>query len=139
MGIRALSLKRITGSEGLDLGGENAGLAALAAGAILGPAGYGLTATQAALATGGAMALATGSLQKGLMAGLQAYGTSGLQGAATGGIDAAKSEIAKQFKFPIKNFGEDTDWAMQICKSGLLKKEVEVNKIIYYYQFITNK
>ena len=50
----------------------------LVAGLALGPAGYGLTSLQAAMAAGGISALATGSLQKGLSAGMSAYGGAGL-------------------------------------------------------------
>ena len=86
-----LSLKKITGSEGLDLGGRNAPLAGLAAGVLLGPAGYGLTAAEAGLASGAAMGLATGSLERGLMAGLSAYGGAGLSAGLMGaGLGAAQ-------------------------------------------------
>lgn len=54
-------------------------------------------------------------------------------------LNTIKSSIAKQFKFPEINFGEDTDWATQIKDSGLLKKEVHIDEILYYYQFIFNK
>ena len=54
-------------------------------------------------------------------------------------LNAIKSEIAKQFRFPETNFGEDTDWATQIKESGLLKKEVYIDKVLYHYQYIRNK
>lgn len=53
-------------------------LAPVALGAVLGPAGFGLSAGMAAAATGGITALATGSLSRGLMAGMGAYGGAGL-------------------------------------------------------------
>jgi hypothetical protein len=53
-------------------------VAPIALGAFLGPAGFGLSATMAGVATGGITALATGSLSRGLMAGLGAYGGAGL-------------------------------------------------------------
>jgi hypothetical protein len=53
-------------------------IAPIALGALLGPAGFGLSATMAGVATGGITALATGSLSRGLMAGLGAYGGAGL-------------------------------------------------------------
>ena len=53
-------------------------VAPIALGALLGPAGFGLSATMAGVATGGITALATGSLSRGLMAGLGAYGGAGL-------------------------------------------------------------
>lgn len=54
-------------------------------------------------------------------------------------LNMIKASIAKQFKFPEINHGEDTDWATQIHKSGLLKTEYYINEVIYYYKFITNK
>lgn len=54
-------------------------------------------------------------------------------------LNAIKSSIAKQFKFPEINFGEDTDWATQIHKSGLIKTEHYVDAVIYHYQYISKK
>jgi glycosyltransferase involved in cell wall biosynthesis len=49
-------------------------------------------------------------------------------------LNAIKSEIAKQFRFPEKNHGEDHDWSMQIQKSGLLKTQFDINETIYHYK-----
>jgi glycosyltransferase involved in cell wall biosynthesis len=54
-------------------------------------------------------------------------------------ISIIKKEIASKFKFPMINRGEDTDWATQIARSGLLKKEAFIDKILYYYNFDWNK
>lgn len=54
-------------------------------------------------------------------------------------LNCIKSSIAKQFKFKEINFGEDTDWATQIFESGLLKKEVYIDKVLYHYKYIVNK
>lgn len=54
-------------------------------------------------------------------------------------LNAVKSTIAKQFKFPETMHGEDTDWATQIFRSGLIKTEHECNETIYFYDFISNK
>lgn len=54
-------------------------------------------------------------------------------------LNAIRSSIAKQFKFPEKNHGEDTDWATQIFKSGLIKTEHYVPDILYYYDYRTKK
>lgn len=54
-------------------------------------------------------------------------------------LNCIKSEIAGQFKFPEKNHGEDTDWATQIHKSGLLKTEHWIEDIIYYYEYRSKK
>lgn len=48
-------------------------------------------------------------------------------------LNCIRTSIAKQFKFPEKNWGEDTDWATQIKKSGLLKTEHTIEETIYYY------
>lgn len=50
-------------------------------------------------------------------------------------LNAIRAEIAKAYKFPSKSFGEDTDWAMQICNDGAIKTEVEVSETLYYYQY----
>lgn len=54
-------------------------------------------------------------------------------------ISCIRAEIAKSFKFPEKNWGEDTDWATQINESGLLKKEHYIEEVIYYYDYLTSK
>lgn len=54
-------------------------------------------------------------------------------------LNAMKASIARQFKFPETNFGEDTDWATQIFKSGLLKEEHYVSDITYYYKYVSKK
>lgn len=54
-------------------------------------------------------------------------------------LNVIRADIAKQFTFPAIVFGEDTDWAMQICNAGVLKTEVEVSETLYYYQYKTNK
>lgn len=54
-------------------------------------------------------------------------------------LNPIKTSIAKQFKFPHKSMFEDTDWAMQIAKSGLLKTEVFIDKIMYNYYYVSKK
>lgn len=54
-------------------------------------------------------------------------------------LNVIKASIAKQFKFPEINHGEDTDWATQIFKSGLIKTEHYIPEVIYNYNYITNK
>jgi glycosyltransferase involved in cell wall biosynthesis len=54
-------------------------------------------------------------------------------------LNVIKSSIAKQFKFPSINHGEDTDWATQIFKSGLIQSEHYIDEVIYHYDYITNK
>ena len=54
-------------------------------------------------------------------------------------LNMIRSDIAKQFKFPEKNHGEDFDWSTELHKSGLLKTEHYIPEVIYYYNYITNK
>lgn len=54
-------------------------------------------------------------------------------------LNVIKRSIATQFTFPELNFGEDTDYAMQICRSGLLKTEAEISETIYFYRYIRVK
>ncbi len=51
-------------------------------------------------------------------------------------LNCIKASIAKQFTFPEKNHGEDTDWATQIFKSGLIKTEHWIEPVIYYYDWV---
>jgi len=54
-------------------------------------------------------------------------------------LNCIRSGIAKQFKFPEKNHGEDTDWATQIHKSGLLEREYYIEEPIYFYEYRSKK
>lgn len=54
-------------------------------------------------------------------------------------LNMIRTSIAEKFKFPEINHGEDTDFATQIYKSGLLKKEYCIPEIIYYYRYVSNK
>jgi len=50
-------------------------------------------------------------------------------------LNAVKTEIGRQFKFPEKNHGEDTDYATAMFKSGLIKTEYYIPQVIYYYDW----
>lgn len=54
-------------------------------------------------------------------------------------LNAIKASIAKQFKFPEKNYSEDTEWATALHESGLLKTEWRIFGTIYFYKYIRNK
>ena len=54
-------------------------------------------------------------------------------------LNMCRSSIAKVFKFPDTNFGEDADWSSQIFQAGALKTEHYIDDIIYYYDYETNK
>jgi glycosyltransferase involved in cell wall biosynthesis len=51
-------------------------------------------------------------------------------------LNCIRSSIAKQFVFPDKNHGEDTDFATQIFNSGLLKTEYYIDEVIYFYEWM---
>lgn len=51
-------------------------------------------------------------------------------------LNTMKRSIASQFLFPEISFGEDTDWAMQIARSGQLKKEEVVSEPYYFYKYV---
>jgi len=54
-------------------------------------------------------------------------------------LNTIKAYIAKQFKFPEKNFGEDHAYSKLLHASGLLKTEAYISDILYYYKFISKK
>lgn len=54
-------------------------------------------------------------------------------------LNVIRSSIAKQFKFPNINHGEDTDFATQIHKSKIIKVEQKIDGIIYHYDYRPNK
>lgn len=54
-------------------------------------------------------------------------------------LNPIKTNIAQRFKFPETNFGEDTDWALQVRDSGLLQREEVTYKVLYHYRFKSNK
>lgn len=54
-------------------------------------------------------------------------------------LNVIRADIAKQFKFPETNFGEDHAWSKALHESGLLKNEVYIDKILYYYKYRTKK
>lgn len=54
-------------------------------------------------------------------------------------INTIKRSIAAQFLFPTISYGEDTDWAMRIAKTGLLTKEEEISTPYYFYKYVDKK
>jgi glycosyltransferase involved in cell wall biosynthesis len=54
-------------------------------------------------------------------------------------LNCIRADIAKQFKFPEINHGEDYDWSKRLHESGLLKTEYYTDKILYYYRYLSNK
>lgn len=89
----------INPKTGLPEAGFLSTILPIVAGMALGPAGVGLTAMQAGLATAAAGTAITGSLGKGLMMGLGAYGGAGM-GAGFAAAGAAPSAIPVQSVVP---------------------------------------
>lgn len=54
-------------------------------------------------------------------------------------LNAIKSSIAKQFRFPEINHGEDRVWSEAIHASGLIKTEHFIDKVIYHYRYVSKK
>lgn len=54
-------------------------------------------------------------------------------------LNCMKLSIAQQFPFPAINHSEDTDFANQVFRSGLLKTEHWIDEIIYHYEFQSKK
>lgn len=54
-------------------------------------------------------------------------------------LNAIKATIAKKFKFPETNWGEDTDFAHQVFRSGLIKTEHYSDKVLYQYLYNNKK
>lgn len=54
-------------------------------------------------------------------------------------LNCIRASIAKQFKFPEINHGEDTAFATAIYNSGLLKNEFRTREVIYFYQYNSKK
>lgn len=51
-------------------------------------------------------------------------------------ISTMKRSVASRFPFPDISYGEDYNWAMQICNSGLLKTEALIATPYYFYKYV---
>ena len=54
-------------------------------------------------------------------------------------LNCVRASIAKKFRYPDKTISEDTDFATQMFKSGLLKTEHYDPRVIYYYRYKSKK
>ena len=54
-------------------------------------------------------------------------------------LNAIKSTIAKRFRFPEINHGEDSQWSEAIFKSGLIQTEAYIEEVLYNYLYISKK
>lgn len=50
-------------------------------------------------------------------------------------LNPIRRDIAIRFTFPSRYVGEDSDWCLQVSKSGLLKNEVEIKTPYYFYLY----
>jgi hypothetical protein len=50
-------------------------------------------------------------------------------------LNPIRRSLAVQFTFPEKNIGEDTDWAMSIARSGLLRSQEVIEEPYYFYLY----
>lgn len=49
-------------------------------------------------------------------------------------LNAIKKSLVQSFKFPEKNFSEDYDWSMAVCRAGVLQSEAPIDKPVYFYK-----
>ena len=55
-------------------------------------------------------------------------------------LNVIKRSIAVQVPFPEKDFGEDTDWAMELRRKNLVKRAINTGLgAVYHYDYKTNK
>ncbi len=50
-------------------------------------------------------------------------------------LNPMRREVAVQIEIEKKNGGQDDEWALEICRAGLLKTEAVVDKPYYFYKF----
>jgi len=50
-------------------------------------------------------------------------------------LNPMRIDIAKKVEFKNKSHGEDTDWAMELCKLKPYNKELFIQKPIYFYRY----
>jgi len=50
-------------------------------------------------------------------------------------LNPIRRTIAQLFQFKEINMGEDTDWAMRICRSQKIRSQVKIHKPIYHYRY----
>ena len=63
----------------------------------------------------------------------------GVQYRPTNHLNPVRTELAKQVRFPEKDFGEDSDYCDKLYESGLLKNEVIIEDKIMYHYFWSEK
>lgn len=51
-------------------------------------------------------------------------------------LSPVKRQIAKNFPFPDKSYGEDYEYALALHQSGWIKTETKIDKPMYHYRYI---
>ncbi len=54
-------------------------------------------------------------------------------------LNPIRRDLGLLARFPEKNLGEDTEWAMQLCRKDVLKTEARVEQPYYFYRFDPEK
>lgn len=49
-------------------------------------------------------------------------------------LNVLKRSKVQGFKFQNSNYGEDTEWAMQICNANVLQTEHKIDDVLYFYE-----
>ena len=61
------------------------------------------------------------------------YKEEGVQYRPVNHLNPVRTILAREIKFPEKNFGEDSDYCDRLNESGMLKNEVIIDKVMYHY------
>lgn len=55
-------------------------------------------------------------------------------------LNPIRTELIRDIPFPDSSYGEDTSWALTVCRSGVLKKEHKLSsRPLYHYDFVSDK
>lgn len=46
-----------------------------------------------------------------------------------------RRQIAQKYRYPDKNFGEDSEWALAMLKDKALRSEFFIDKVLYHYRY----
>jgi GT2 family glycosyltransferase len=63
------------------------------------------------------------------------YESEGIYYRPPGHLTPLRRSIAQRYRFPDKNFGEDSEWAMAMVADKAFKTEFFIDKVLYHYKF----
>ena len=63
------------------------------------------------------------------------YDREGIYYRPAGHLTPIRRSIAQRYRFPDKNFGEDSEWAMAMVRDKAIKNEFFIDKVLYHYKF----